>query len=69
MAAIEHMEEGFALYDSDDRLVICNGRYLSAFMPEMEGELVSGMRFEEIVTRPPASSANADSYTTSGAIR
>ena len=54
MAAIEHMEEGFALYDSDDRLVICNGRYLSAFMPEMEGEPVSGMRFEEIVTRPPA---------------
>ena len=49
-AAIEHMEEGFALYDADDRLVVCNARYLSAFMPELEGEFVSGMSFEEIVT-------------------
>ena len=50
MAAIEHMEEGVALFDSDDRLVICNGRYLSAFMPELQGEYVPGMSFEEIVT-------------------
>jgi adenylate cyclase len=49
-AAIEHMEEGFALYDAEDRLVICNSRYLSAFMPDLEGDFVSGMSFEEIVT-------------------
>ena len=25
--AIEHLSEGFALFDSEDRLVLCNGRY------------------------------------------
>ena len=29
--AVESLEEGFALFDSDDRLVLCNGRYRAIF--------------------------------------
>ena len=47
--AIEHLDEGVALFDADDRLVHCNTRYLSEISPDLAGEFRPGMRFEELV--------------------
>ena len=46
--AVEALDEGFALYDADDRLVLCNSRYREIYAlcePAME----QGATFEEIV--------------------
>ncbi|MDP6426774.1 MAG: ATP-binding protein [Rhodospirillales bacterium] len=48
--AIESISAGFALFDSDDRLVVCNSRFSSAF-PEIEKHIKPGARFEEIARR------------------
>lgn len=45
--AIEAVNEGFALFDSDDRLILCNRRYLS-FWPGVAERIVPGMRFRDI---------------------
>lgn len=47
--AIESITEGFSLYDSEDRLVVCNSRY-RALHPGSE-ELSPGMTFESIIRR------------------
>jgi class 3 adenylate cyclase len=47
--AIESISEGFALYDGEDRLVLCNSRYREILYPGMDTALVSGTRFEEII--------------------
>lgn len=49
--AIESISEAFSLYDSEDRLVVCNGKYRSLLYPAMADEIVPGMTFEEIVRR------------------
>ena len=49
LEAIEHLDEGVALFDADNRLVLCNKNYLSAFAPELEGSFVPGTGFEELV--------------------
>ncbi len=46
--AIESLEDGFVLYDSEDRLEICNRRYREMY-PESADLLVPGARFEDIV--------------------
>jgi len=47
--AIEALEEGFALFDPEDRLIICNSRY-ARFFRELAGvELVAGMKFEDFM--------------------
>ena len=46
--AIESMDDGFVLFDADDRLVTCNARY-KQFYKEGEALLVPGNRFEDIV--------------------
>ncbi|MGE0119290.1 MAG: PAS domain S-box protein [Dongiaceae bacterium] len=46
--AAESMSEGFALYDADDRLVMCNHRYREFLAPIAE-RLVPGAPFEEIL--------------------
>ncbi|MCA9218109.1 MAG: PAS domain S-box protein [Planctomycetales bacterium] len=44
--AIESLTEGFALYDADDRLVICNSKYKVFY--DISGDLlVPGAKFEE----------------------
>ncbi len=45
--AVEFLADGFVLYDAEDRLVLCNGRYreIHARTPEA---LVPGRRFEDI---------------------
>jgi PAS domain S-box-containing protein len=46
--AIAALEDGFVLFDADDRLVMCNARYRQ-FYPEGAALLVPGSRFEDIV--------------------
>ncbi len=45
--AIEALDEGFAIFDADDRLVLCNQTYLSLW-PEIADRIVPGTKFEEI---------------------
>jgi PAS domain-containing protein len=47
--AIESLTEAFALFDADDRLVLCNSRYVEAFTRFHRFEDIAGMGFEELV--------------------
>ncbi len=47
--AIENSSEGFAFYDSEDKLVLCNTRYQEFLYPGTDFPLEPGMTFEEIV--------------------
>ena len=49
--AIESISEAFSLYDTDDRLVICNEKYRTLVHPEIADEIAPGMTFEEINRR------------------
>ena len=49
--AIESISEGFALYDADDRLVLCNSRYKEILYPGLGDTMVPGTPFETIVRR------------------
>ncbi len=48
--AIETISEGFSLYDSEDRLVVCNSKY-SLLYPGIAAEIAPGMTFEAIARR------------------
>jgi two-component system, sensor histidine kinase and response regulator len=48
LQAIESISEAFSLYDTDDRLVLCNSRYRELAYPTPADALV-GMRFEQII--------------------
>jgi PAS domain S-box-containing protein len=47
--AIEHTSEGFAFYDDQDRLELCNTRYEEMLYPGQRGRLVPGATFETII--------------------
>ncbi|MCA1490904.1 PAS-domain containing protein [Sinorhizobium alkalisoli] len=47
--AIESISEGFAFYDGEDRLLLCNSRYREILYPGMDETVVSGTRFENII--------------------
>lgn len=47
--AIEAISEGFALYDEEDRLILCNTRYQELLRPEIGKKIVPGTSFESIV--------------------
>ena len=47
--AIESISEGFALYDADDRLVLCNTRYTELLYPGLEEIVQPGAPFETVV--------------------
>ena len=49
--AIESISEGFALYDAEDRLVLCNSRYREILYPGIADVIVPGTQFETIVRR------------------
>jgi adenylate cyclase len=49
--AIEAISDGLSLYDADDRLVICNRRYMELF-PMQKGRLHSGTSFEDVIRAP-----------------
>src|SRR6266446_2842356 len=48
LAAIESISEAFSLYDTDDRLVLCNSRYRELLSPDATDGLV-GTRFDDII--------------------
>ncbi|MHA1537891.1 MAG: PAS-domain containing protein [Alphaproteobacteria bacterium] len=47
--AIESMQEGFVLYDKDNRLVVCNAKYREFFFANDTDYVKPGMQIEEIV--------------------
>jgi len=47
--AIESTPGGFALYDADDRLVLCNRTYVGYYTPPVQPLVVPGARFETII--------------------
>jgi class 3 adenylate cyclase len=49
--AIENSSEGFAFYDPEDRLVICNSRYQELLYPDADFNIEPGMAFETIIRR------------------
>jgi PAS domain S-box-containing protein len=49
--AIESISEGFACYDADDRLVICNSCYRETVYPGLKVDLTVGTKFETIIQR------------------
>ena len=46
--AIESLDEGFALFDATDRLVICNEKYKHFFFAGFEDEVKPGLSYEEL---------------------
>jgi PAS domain S-box-containing protein len=48
MAAIECVSDGFALFDADDRLVMCNSRFRQQ-NPDLAPKIVPGMTFEQML--------------------
>ena len=46
--AVNALSDGFVLYDRDDRLVVCNERYLEIYH-ECRDAIVPGARFEDII--------------------
>src|SRR5439155_7126836 len=67
LEAIESISEAFSLYDTDDRLVLCNSRYRELAYPTPPDALV-GMRFEQIIRtaaehgRTPDSRGHVDAW-------
>ncbi len=49
--AIESISEGFACYDADDRLVVCNSCYRELLYPGVAVDLAAGTTFETIIRR------------------
>jgi two-component system, sensor histidine kinase len=47
MEAVESISEGFAQFDSDDRLILCNTKFLE-FWPGIHQVVRSGITFEEL---------------------
>jgi adenylate cyclase len=50
-AAIECISEGFACYDSEDRLIVCNSAYRQMLYPDPQLALAAGTTFETIIRR------------------
>ena len=48
LEAIEGISDGFALYDAEDRLVLCNTRYREG-LSEISDILKPGVRFEKVI--------------------
>ncbi len=58
--AIESISEGFACYDADDRLVVCNSCYREMLYPGTAVDFAAGTSFESIVRRAVAGGYVAD---------
>lgn len=48
VSAIESFEDGFALFDAENKFVTCNKNYLAS-QPELSDLLMPGVTFEEIL--------------------
>jgi len=49
--AIESINEGFALYDAEDRLILCNSRYEELLYPGSDIPMEPGTPFEAVIRR------------------
>lgn len=58
--AVAALQEGFALFDPDDRLVICNEKYKSYF-PLVREIIEPGVAFEELIRSAAAQGQNIES--------
>jgi PAS domain S-box-containing protein len=58
-AALEALQDGFALFDAEDRLVLCNQHYRSTY-PELAEIFQPGISFEEILRAVLALGVMAD---------
>ena len=47
--AIETITEGFALFDADDRLILCNDKYRDILYPGMQDRVRPGATFKDIL--------------------
>lgn len=47
--AVASTSEGFAIFDADDRLLLCNAKYKDLFLPPSGGDIAPGDRFETIL--------------------
>ena len=59
VAAIEALQDGFVLFDAEDRLVLCNSRY-RALYPQSAAAMVPGARFEDLLRDALSHGAIAD---------
>ena len=50
MTALESIDDGFVLYDADDRLVLCNSKYREIYKDSAE-YIIPGARFEDIIRK------------------
>ncbi len=64
--AIESISEGFALYDAEDRLVLCNSRYREILYPGIADAVVPGAQFETIVRKAVKQGLVEDAKGTGG---
>ena len=48
VVAIESIDDGFVLYDDEDRLVLCNEKYRE-FYPRSASKVKAGMKFEDLL--------------------
>jgi len=51
LEAIDAMNDGFALYDADDRLILFNTKYEDIYAGGAEGRIHEGQTFEEVIRR------------------
>lgn len=49
LRAIENVNEAFALFNKDDRLIMCNGRFRSLHLPGEEDKIQPGMNFADFL--------------------
>ena len=57
--AVDSLQEGFALYDADDRLVLFNDEY-RRLHPDTQNMIKPGLRYEDLLRANVANEANAD---------
>ena len=70
--ALESISQGFALFDPEDRLIMCNSQYRRFFAqaadPEVSAMIMPGMRFEDYVRKAyekgmyPDAGSDIDAY-------
>jgi two-component system cell cycle sensor histidine kinase PleC len=60
-SAIEAAPGALALFDSDDRLVLCNQQYVEFYPDQIQPLLVSGTRFESLIHAMAASGGYGES--------
>jgi len=62
-SAIEAAPGALALFDSDDRLVLCNQQYVEFYPDQIHSLLVSGTRFETLIYAMAASGGYGESQS------